>query len=143
MCFVLVPQEAAMEEVTASPALRGGVVSVLFSPELMERVVRFLAGGEREARADLGRMALVCRTWRDVACHEHVWSRVAMDVLPVLDDEVVAPGEEREYLMAQGRCLLARQMWVGNEWQRNVCLHFEVWDDHDGLRLLSALGPWT
>jgi hypothetical protein len=115
--------------------------AVLFSPEVMERVVDFLAGGERDAREDLGRASLVCRFWRDVASDEHTWCRVAMEVLPVLDSEVVEVGMEREYLMEQGRCLLAREVWVGDEWRENLCLHFEVWDDRDGLRLLSAYGP--
>jgi hypothetical protein len=45
---------------------------VLSSPELMERVLGFLAGASREAREDVGRAALVCQLWRDAALGEDV-----------------------------------------------------------------------
>jgi hypothetical protein len=47
--------------ITARHASRTAVVS---SPELLEHVLTFLAGGKEQAMRDLGRAGLVCRSWR-------------------------------------------------------------------------------
>jgi hypothetical protein len=66
------PHAAARPLARHHKAYRQEVVS---SPELMERVLGFLAGGSRAARADVGRAALVCRLWRDVATGPEMWAR--------------------------------------------------------------------
>jgi hypothetical protein len=117
---------------------------VLSHPELLGRIVRFLAGSGREARAELGRGALVCRAWRGAAWAEDVWKDVAGELFPCLRGRVVRGGS-RAYVVGHGRALLERGATVGapveSEWWAGLRLHVEVWDELDGLRVLSAEGP--
>jgi hypothetical protein len=78
--------------ITARHASRTAVVS---SPELLEHVLTFLAGCNREARRDVGRAALVCRSWRDAAVGKEVWGRVASEVMPAMERRVLEVGARR------------------------------------------------
>jgi hypothetical protein len=57
---------------------------VVSSPEMLEHVLTFLAGGKLEGMEDLGRAASVCQLWRQVALGEEVWGRVASEVMPAM-----------------------------------------------------------
>jgi hypothetical protein len=74
---------------------------------------------------EVGRAALVCRSWRDAALGEAVMGRVAASILPVLGQGAAGRGW-RKYMAAMGRCLLERRVWVGDEWPEGLRLHFEV-----------------
>jgi hypothetical protein len=122
--------------ITARHASRTFVVS---SPELLEHVLTFLAGGKREARRDLGRVALVCRSWRDAAVGEEVWGRVASYVMPTMERRVSEVGARR-CMLERGHCLRDQRTFVGATWWDNIRLQVEVWDGLDETCLLSAEG---
>jgi hypothetical protein len=122
--------------ITARHASRTAVVS---SPELMEHVLSFLAGGMQKARRDLGRAALVCRSWRDAAFGEELWGRVASEVMPSMMPRVSAVGARR-CMVERGLCVRDKRAWVGDTWWTNLRLQVEVWDMLDGACLLSAEG---
>jgi hypothetical protein len=122
--------------ITARHASRTAVVS---SPELLEHVLSFLAGRKVEAREDLGRAALACRSWRDVAVGEEVWGRVASEVMPAMRGRVSEVGARR-CMMERGLCHRDRRALVALRWKWDFRLQVEVWDRLDGLRLLSAEG---
>jgi hypothetical protein len=122
------------------PAVGPSQRAVLSSPELLEVMLQCLAGPGREARGDLGHASAVCRLWRDVSCHADVWGRVACDLLPLLQGRGGCGASRRRCLAEYGRCVRERVVWVGDEWEEGLRLHFEVWDEADGQRLLSAEG---
>jgi hypothetical protein len=127
----------------SAAALKTPRPAVLSHAELLGRIVRFLAGSGREARADLGRGALVCRAWRGAAWAEDVWRYIAGELFPCLRGRVVRGGS-RAYVVGYGRALLERRVHAGpgaRAWWVGLRLHFEVWDELDGLRVLSAEGP--
>jgi hypothetical protein len=124
----------------ASPHSARTRAAVVMSSELLEQVLLFLAGGTREARADVGRAAGVCRLWRDVALENEVWGQVAQQLVPVIGTKLVA-ANPRKYLVEQGKSILRRSVWVDHEWWGSLHMHVEVWDGCDGLRMLSAEGP--
>jgi hypothetical protein len=110
------------------------------SPEIVEHVVGFVAGGSRGARKDVGNAALVCRLWRDAAWGEEVWGRVVAEVLPVLGGQ----RDGRRYVMEMGRCIkedYEEGMCNHLDWCADLRLHIEVWDPRDNLRMLSLEGP--
>jgi hypothetical protein len=121
--------------ITARHASRTAVAS---SPELLT----FLAGCRREARRDLGRAALVCRSWRKVALGEEVWRRVASELMPAMVRHVSAVGARR-CVLERGHCIRDMRAWVGDTWWCNLRLQVEVWDLLDGMRLLSAEGEMS
>jgi hypothetical protein len=115
--------------------------AVMSSRELMESVLRFIAGGSREARENVGRAAAVCRVWREAAYGEEVWGRMAAEVLPVLGAGARGLGRDgREYVVEFGRCLMERRVIFAETWWEGLRLHIEVWDEGDGLRMLSVEG---
>jgi hypothetical protein len=114
---------------------------VLLCPKLLGGILRFLQGGSREARADLGRGALVCREWRVVACADALWKDITTELFPCLTDRVASSGY-RAYVVEYGRAVLERRVAVErSDWWLGMRMHFEVWDELDGLRVLSAEGP--
>jgi hypothetical protein len=123
--------------ITARHASRTAVVS---SPELLEQVFTFLAGGNWKARRDLGRTALVCRSWRDAALGEELWGRVASEIMPAMKQRVSKVGAHR-CVVERGLCHRDQRAWVGTMWGGHLRLQVEVWDELDGMRLLSAEGP--
>jgi hypothetical protein len=127
---------------TDTIAVRGrSRAAVVSSPDLMERVLGFVAGGSREARQALGRAAAVCRLWREAALGAEVWGRVAAEVLPVVGLGEGRLGRDgRGYMMEQGRCLMERRVWRADRWWDGLRLHLEVWDASDDLRMLSVEG---
>jgi hypothetical protein len=88
---------------------------VVSSPDLLEHVLTFLAGGKLEARRDLGRAALVCRLWRGAAVGEEVWGRVAAEVMPAMMRRVSEVGARR-CVLERGRCRLSSRAFVGERW---------------------------
>jgi hypothetical protein len=122
--------------ITARYASRTAVVS---SPELLEHVLSFLAGGKREAMEDLGRAALVCRSWREAALGEELWGRAASEVMPAMARRVRKVGARR-CVLERGLCHRDRRAWVGDAWWYHLRLQVEVWDELDGTCLLSAQG---
>jgi hypothetical protein len=121
---------------TARHASRTAVVS---SPELLEHVLSFLAGGKVEARRDLGLAALVCRSWREAALGEDVWRRVASELMPAMVRRVSAVGARR-CVLERGRCFRDRRAWVGDAWWYNLRLQVDMGDDLNDFPLLSAEG---
>jgi hypothetical protein len=121
---------------TARHASRTAVVS---SPDLLEHVFTFLAGGKVEARRDLGRAALVCRSWREVAVGEELWGRVASDVMPAMRQHISEVGARR-CVVERGHCFRDRRAWVGDKWLTDLRLQIEVWDLLDETCLFSAEG---
>jgi hypothetical protein len=113
--------------------------AVVSSPELVERVLTFLAGAEWGPRRDLGRAALVCRLWRDAATGEEVWGRVASELMPAMGRRVSEVGARR-CVLERGHCHRDRRAWVGREWGRGLRLQVEVWDMLDDVLPLSAEG---
>jgi hypothetical protein len=122
--------------ITARHASRMAVVS---SPELLEHVLTFLAGGKIKAREDLGRAALVCRSWREAALGKELWGRVASEVMPAMERRVSEVGARR-CVMERGHCHRDRRAWVGHMWWSSLRLQVEVWDDLNEMCLLSAEG---
>jgi hypothetical protein len=122
--------------ITARHVSRTAVVS---SPELLQHVFTFLAGGKWEARRDLGRAALVCRSWRQVAVGEELWGRIASEVMPAMGRRVSEVGARR-CVLERGHCHRDKRAWVGDAWWPNLRLHVEVWDMLDETCLLSAEG---
>jgi hypothetical protein len=45
---------------------------VVSSPELLQRVLTFLAGSGQEEREDMAHAASVCRSWREAAVGEEL-----------------------------------------------------------------------
>jgi hypothetical protein len=126
---------------TASSRRGRSRAAVVSSRELMERSLAFVAGGRREAREEVGRAAVVCRVWREAAYGAEVWGRVASEVMPVVGGGGGGRGRDgRGYVAEVGRCLLERRVRWGDDWWQGLRLHLEVWDDRDGLRMLSAEG---
>jgi hypothetical protein len=123
--------------ITARHASRGAVVS---SPELLKHVFAFLSGGKREARRDLGRAALVCRSWREAALGEELWGRVASELMPAMGRRVSEVGARR-CVLERGHCFRDRRTWVEDAWWCfSLRLQVEVWDTLDETCLLSAEG---
>ena len=110
----------------------------------MGLVLRWLVGGSVGARREVGQAALVCRVWRDVAVGERseVWGVVVQEMMPAISmcSGAIWSGG-RQYIAAQGRCVADVRRWDADRWWEGLRLHFEVWDEMDGLRLLSAEGP--
>jgi hypothetical protein len=125
--------------ITARHASRTAVVS---SPELLEHVLTFLAGGKLEARRDLGRAALVCRSWREAAEGEEVWGRVASEAMPAMGRRVLEVGARR-CVVERGHSMRDQRVWVGDTWWSGLRLQVEVWDELDGMCLLSAEGEMS
>jgi hypothetical protein len=122
--------------ITARHASRTAVVS---SPELLEHAFTFLAGGKREARRDLGRAALVCRSWREAAVGEELWGRVAAEVMPAMRRRLSEVGARR-CVLEHGHCFRDQRAFVGEAWRCNLRLQVEVWDTLDEFCLLSTAG---
>jgi hypothetical protein len=104
--------------ITARHASRTAVVS---SPELLEHILTFLAGGKWRARRDLGNAALVCRLWRDVALGEELWWGLAWDVMPGMWRRASEVGARR-CMVERGHCLRYQRAWVGSKWYRKLRL---------------------
>jgi hypothetical protein len=121
---------------TARHASRTAVVS---SPELLEHVLTFLAGGKRGSREDLGRAALVCRSWREAAEGEEFWGRVASELMPAMERRLPEVGARR-CVLEHGHCIREQRAFVGDTWWCALRLHVEVWDRLDEVCLLSAEG---
>jgi hypothetical protein len=113
--------------------------TVVSSPELLEHVLSFLAGGKVEAREDLGRAALVCRSWRDAAVGEELWGRVASEVMPAMGRRVSEVGARR-CVLERSHCHRDQRAWVGDAWWYALRLQVEVWDTLDETCLLSTEG---
>jgi hypothetical protein len=123
--------------VTALHASRTAVVS---SPELLQHVFTFLAGGKVEARRDLGRAALVCRLWREAAVGEALWGCVASEVMPAMRHRVLKLGARR-CVLERGLCHRDKRACVGGKRDlSSFRLQVEVWDMLDDTCLLSAQG---
>jgi hypothetical protein len=122
--------------ITARHASRTAVVS---SPELLEYILSFLAGGKIKAREDLGRAALVCRSWREAAVGEELWGRVASDVMSAMERRMSEVGARR-CVLERGHCERDQRAWVGWLWTWSLRLQVEVWDLLDETCLLSAEG---
>jgi hypothetical protein len=113
--------------------------AVLSSPKLLERVLTFLAGGKLEARRDLGRAALVCRSWREVATGDKVWERVVWQFMPAMEGRAYEVGA-RQCVLERGRCHYDRRAVVGDEWWVGIQLQVEIVDTLDEFRMFSAGG---
>jgi hypothetical protein len=120
---------------TIIAAVEGVVGAVMLSPELVERVLGFLAGWQRRARVDVDRAAVVCRLWRDVAYGEEVWGRIAPELQPLMPEG----WDGRLYVAEQGRCLVERRVWKEDEWCGGLDFASRC-GTRDNLRLLSAEG---
>jgi hypothetical protein len=120
------------------PLITACRTAVVLSPELLEHVLTFLAGGTSEALEDVGRAALVCRSWRE-AVGEEVWGRVASKVVPAVGRRVSEVGARR-CVLERGHCVRDMRAWVGNHWRDHLRLQVEVWDMLDETCLLSAEG---
>jgi hypothetical protein len=122
--------------ITARHASRTAVLS---SPELLEHVLSFLAGGKEEARKDLGRAALVCRSWREAVGGETLRGRVASEVVPGVRRRVSAVGTRR-CVLERGHCIRDQRAWTGETWGAHLRLQVEVWDYSNECTLFSAEG---
>jgi hypothetical protein len=122
--------------ITARHGSRSAVVS---SPELLEHVLSFLAGGKHEARRDLGRAALVCRSWRGVALGEELWGRVTSELMPAMGRRVSEVGARR-CVVERGHCTRDKRAWLEDTWWPPLRLQVEVWDELAETCLLSAEG---
>lgn len=99
----------------------------------------------------LGEVALVCRTWREVATWDGLWKGIEDEVKPVLweeeDMEQEGGGRRavgRARLVQYGRMLAQeRRVWSEDDWAIDLVLHVEIFDRHHGLQMLSARGPLT
>lgn len=123
----------------------GGQSSMILSNvDLLSYTFRFLIGeATGESRPILSTLSLVCRKWRDLSRKEEFWRPIAKDCFPVLAEGSRIEGIDttyRSYLLKYGRDLVDRRVWLGDEWAEHLRLSFEVFDQHDGLRLLSATG---
>ena len=81
----------------------------------MDLVTSFLAGASVEARRQLGKVALVCRLWKDVAVRDVHWRPIVKDLLL---EARTAPEERLEggcrgEVVEYGRCLVQRGVWSG------------------------------
>jgi hypothetical protein len=121
--------------ITARHASRTAVVSSL---ELVGHVLSFL-GGRRWAVKDLGRAALVCRLWREVAEGEEVWGRLDSDVMPAMGRRV-SEVEARRCVLERGLCHHDQRAFVGDRWWGDLRLQVEVWDNLAHKSLLSLEG---
>jgi hypothetical protein len=122
--------------ITARQPSRTAVVS---SPELLEHVLTFLAGGTVEARLELGRAALVCRLWREAATGEEVWERVASELMPGMSRRLSEVGARR-CMLERSQCERDQRAWVGGFWWGDLRLQVKVWDNLDDTCLMSADG---
>jgi hypothetical protein len=111
--------------------------AVLTAPELLESTLEYLVGSSRQAIADLGRAALVCRLWQSIALADAFWSRILHQRFPVL---ALPPNKARVYMIERGRAMEPR-VWIGESWRDGLRIHFELWDEADGFPLLSVEGP--
>jgi hypothetical protein len=121
--------------ITARHASRTAVVS---SPELLEHVLTFL-GGRRWAVKDLGRAALVCRLWREVAEGGEVWGPVASELMPEMGRRMSEVGARR-CMLERGLCHRDQKAFVWSRWRSDLRLQVEVWDNLGHTFLLSAEG---
>jgi hypothetical protein len=112
---------------------------VVSSPELLEHVFTFLAGGKREAREDLGRAALVCRSWREAAVGEELWAPIVSEIMPEMGRRVSEVGVRR-CLLERAHCFRDQRAWVAETWLYDLRLQVEVWDALDETCLLAAEG---
>jgi hypothetical protein len=122
--------------ITARHASRTAVLS---SPELLEHVFSFLAGGKDKAREDLGRAALVCQGWRDAAVGEGLWVRVASEAMPEMGRRVSEVGGRR-CMLDHGHCIRDQRAWVGWTYLYKLRLQVEVWDMLDETCLMAVEG---
>lgn len=118
---------------------------ILSNPDLLLYTFRFLVGGVAASRPTLSTLSLVCRKWRDLSRQDQFWRPIAEDCFPVIaeasrSETGSADLSYRGYMLKHGRNLIHRQVWLGDEWAEGLRLSFEVFDQHDGLRLLSATG---
>jgi hypothetical protein len=120
-------------------ARHGSRTAVGSSPELLEHVLSFLAGGRREARKDLGRAALVCQLWREAAAADELWEVVVSDIMSAMAWRVLAVGARR-CVLERTQCHRDLRVYVGDMWWWFLNLQVEVGDMLDETSLLSAEG---
>jgi hypothetical protein len=113
---------------------------------LLQHAASFLAGPDRPSRHTLGRMRRVCRVWAGVCGGEALWRPIAEALVPMLGTaeggEVVRGRGEGfgAWLREYGRSIVERRVIFAHTWLDRLELHMEVWDERDGLRILSVLG---
>ena len=121
----------------------GAMAVVVESLDLVARITTFLANESVGARSELGTVAVVCRTWKTVAVLDAYWSPIVKKLLL----EARKPPEERLQgggrgeLVEYGRCLVERNVFVGQKWWSGLRLGIEVLDKMDGNRILFVDGP--
>jgi hypothetical protein len=121
------------------------VQTVLADKDLLQCVLSFVGGqtGRQSVRA-LGKVAVVCRTWKQVATCDGLWVGVEEEMVPALWQEEQGGKRVvgRDRLVQHGRMLLAeRRVWSEDNWAAGLEMHVEIFDRMDGLQLLSARGP--
>jgi hypothetical protein len=122
------------------------VQRVLADKDLLGCVLSYVGAetGRRSVKA-LGEVALVCRTWREVATWDGLWKGIEEEVMvPELWEEQEEGGRQvvRNRLMRYGRMLVQeRRVWSEVYWAYSLELRVEIFDRWDGLQMLSARGP--
>jgi hypothetical protein len=114
---------------------------------LLDHIATYLVDGRKRSRTVLGQLCGVSRAWREHFQQDSYWMPVAQDLWPVIKDHGDGimrrqGGTYRGYILQHGR---AR---VGCDWRVDAVpfggrleMHMEVWDEQDGLRILSIAGP--
>jgi hypothetical protein len=118
----------------------------LVDKDLLGCVVSYV-GGEtgRQSVEALGKVPLVCRTWREVATCDGLWKGIEEEVMvPALSEEEGKGSRAvgRDRLVQYGRMLVQeRRVWSEVNWAFSLDLHVEILDRWDGVQMLSARGP--
>jgi hypothetical protein len=126
----------------ASPSFR-----VFADPNLLPHVTDLLGGGAAQSRTLLCGLRGMGRAWREHFSRDFYWRPVATALMPALGQGgsqlLWARGMSYHgYMLEQGRAAAG-----GTCWEPEVIvpgrleMHVEVWDENDGFRIFSAVGP--
>jgi hypothetical protein len=121
------------------------VQRVLADKDLLGCVLIYVGGetGRQSVRA-LGEVALVCRTWREVATWDELWKDIKEEVIaPALWEEEGKDSRAvgRARLVQYGRMLAQEtRVWSEVNWASSLELRVGIFDREHGVQMLSMTG---